>query len=387
MFQSLPLRLSLFYAAIFAAMGVMLPFIPVWMASRGLDEVDLGIVFALGLWVRVFSGPAIGRLADRMGTRQRVLAVTTLMSTISFAALLPAYGFWPLLIIVAVGNLFYAPIIALGDALTIQHAQRRGLDYGRIRLWGSLTFIAAATGTGAVLTGRPVDMILWLIVGFMAVTFVCTLWMPDVEPDPARSRSTASVWSLLRHPVFLLLMATGALVQGSHNLLYLFGTLHWQAVGHSEVVIGLLWATGVLAEVVLFSFGNRVIGWLGPARVLLLAGLAGVVRWTVTGATDALPALFAVQLLHAATFGCAHLGAVHFIGKAIPQEYAATAQSLYASVAIGGFSGVMALSSGLLYADFGADAFYVMAVLAAASAAMGFWLVRRWDGSELSVRP
>ena len=385
--QSLPLRLSLFYAAVFSALGVMLPFIPVWMKSRGLSELELGMVFALGLWVRIGAGPLIGRLADRLGTRQRVLAVTTLASAISFAALLPAYGFWPVLVLIAIGNVFYAPVIALGDALTIHHAQRRGLDYGRIRLWGSLTFIAAATGTGWLLTGRGPDLIMWLIVGFMGATFLCTLWMPDVEPDPGRNPGSLSFLALLRHPVFLLMMGAGALIQGSHNLLYLFGTLHWQAAGHPDVAIGLLWATGVIAEVVLFAYGNRVVARLGPGRLLLLAAAAGIVRWTVTGATDALPVLFTVQTLHAATFGCTHLAAVHFIGRAVPQEFAATAQSLYASVAIGGFSGIMALMSGYLYAGLGGSAFFVMALLTLASAVLGLALMRRWDGKELDFGP
>src|SRR3546814_10848843 len=100
-------------------------------------------------------------------------------------------------------------------------------------------------------------------------------------------------------------------------------------------MIGLLWAEGVIAEVLLFACGAKVVQRLGPARMLLLGALAGVVRWTLLAASTDLAVLFAAQALHAFTFGAAHLGAIAFIARAAPAGLSATAQTLYTTLAMG----------------------------------------------------
>ena len=46
-------RLALFYGGIFVAMGIQLPFLPVWLAAKGLDSAAIGAVLALPMVVRV----------------------------------------------------------------------------------------------------------------------------------------------------------------------------------------------------------------------------------------------------------------------------------------------------------------------------------------------
>src|SRR3546814_9888561 len=94
-------------------------------------------------------------------------------------------------------------------------------------------------------------------------------------------------------------------------------------------MIGLLWAEGVIAEVLLFACGAKVVQRLGPARMLLLGALAGVARWTLLAASTDLAVLFAAQALRAFTFGAAHLGAIAFIARAAPAGLSATAPPLY----------------------------------------------------------
>ena len=69
----------------------------------------------------------------------------------------------------------------------------------------------------------------------------------------------------------------------------------------------------MLAEIVLFWHGRWLLARLGPAGLLALGGAAGILRWSVTGLASWLPAIVALQLLHAFTFGAGHLGAMHFL--------------------------------------------------------------------------
>jgi PPP family 3-phenylpropionic acid transporter len=51
---------------------------------------------------------------------------------------------------------------------------------------------------------------------------------------------------------------------------------------------------------------------------MVLGGAAGILRWSLAGMATWLPFVAALQLLHALTFGASHLGAMHFLSRAVP---------------------------------------------------------------------
>ena len=113
----------------------------------------------------------------------------------------------------------------------------------------------------------------------------------------------------LRQRRFLLFVGATACLQASHAAFYTFGTLHWRSMGHSDAAIGWLWAEGVLAEIVLFAFAQQIPARLGGTGLLLIAAIGGLLRWSITAGAEDYTLLVILQVLHAATFGAAHLGA------------------------------------------------------------------------------
>ena len=191
-----------------------------------------------------------------------------------------------------------------------------------------------------------------------------------------RSTPRPRVGKLLRSPVFLIFLGAGALTQASHVVLYGFGTIHWQQAGLSDDIIGILWAEGVIAEIILFAFSAHVLRRTGPIGLLVIAAAAGVLRWIVMALTTDLFVLVILQPFHGATFGAAHLGAIHFIARAAPPELSATAQSLYSSLALGIAFGIAMPLAGLLYGGLAGQAYFAMSGMCA----FGLVLWRRWDG-------
>jgi PPP family 3-phenylpropionic acid transporter len=165
------------------------------------------------------------------------------------------------------------------------------------------------------------------------------------------------------HIPFLLAIAIAALLQSSHMLIYGFGTLHWQGLGYSSLLIGALWAIGVIAEIGLFAFSGAVVAAVGAWPLLLVAALAAVLRWTAMAFDPPLGLLIALQTLHGLTFGATHLAIVNLVADAVPAELGATAQSvMYAMASLAG--SLAMLAAGALYAAFGTGAFWAMAGLA-----------------------
>src|ERR1700677_5149743 len=67
-------RFLLLYCALFAAFGVASPFLPALLHERGLGPSEISAVLAAGTAIRLIIGPAISRLADRLGKHQQILA-------------------------------------------------------------------------------------------------------------------------------------------------------------------------------------------------------------------------------------------------------------------------------------------------------------------------
>jgi PPP family 3-phenylpropionic acid transporter len=354
-------RVSLFYAALFLVIGVLLPFWPLWLEARGLSALEIGVILAAGQWVKVASNPLIARRVDRLGEARRPLIVLSLASLASFALFAAVEGFALLLAVSIVSAVCLSAFFPLGDSLGARAALAHGLDYGRMRLWGSLAFIAASSGGGWVLAGRPPDLVLPMLLATSAMLVVACIALPAQETAAARGR--AAGWTALASRRLLLPMLAASVIQASHGVLYVVGSLHWHAAGHSKGTIGWLWALSVVVEVGLFAVGGGLLRRFGAGSFLLAGALGGLARWTLAAASTDLPALVVIQLLHAATFAGVHLAIVDLIAREAPQGLANTVQSLYAA-AIGVAMGSAMLGAGALYQRLGGGAFLAMSLLA-----------------------
>ncbi|MGQ0676362.1 MAG: MFS transporter [Rhodospirillales bacterium] len=378
------LRLSLFYATIFGLVGMHLPFWPVWLAGRGLDAAEIGLVTAAGQLMRVFSTPAIGSLADRARDRRTVMAAAAGVALAAGAAFYFTGGFWTILVVTVVLTISHGALGPLIENLTMLLAAARGFNYGRVRSLGSIAFILMAVGGGWIMSGRSSEAVLHVVVAWLVLTVAAAFALPAPPPVP-HGVPRGEALPLLRQPMFRWLLLAVMLVQSSHAVYYAFGTLEWRRQGVPDGIIGLLWSTGVAAEVVFFVFAQSVLKRIDPLALLALSGAGGVVRWMLMPSVTGWPLLMAVQLLHVATFACCHLAMMVIFSRAVPITHSATAQGLSASMAVGLGMGAMIALSGVLYARFGVDAYYFMAVVAALGIAAAAMVGRTWDGKELDL--
>ena len=382
-------RLASYYTAHFFVTGVHLPFWPVWLRSRGLDEDEIGLALGIGFWTSIVASPGIGRLADRAPDPRRVMTVLGVLSTALFAAFTLAHGFWACAVLTLAVFAVFSPMLPLAESATQARVRRGEVHYGRARLWGSLSFLLTSIGAGRLLDGGSPDWVLWLVIGGSALCLVATRVLPDVPP---REGARASLRTVLGLRAFVLCVALAALVQGSHSVMYGFGTLYWQRLGISETWIGVLWAEGVIAEIALFWVGSRVTARLGAARLLLLGAAAATVRWIGLALIEEPWALLAVQLLHALSFGATHLAGMEIVRRSLPAPMLATGQGLYTSIASVSYA-IGMTGAGALFARFEGGAFFVAAASSGVATLVIAIAGRRWvaraeaDALALSTGP
>lgn len=392
--RGLAWRLGFLYAVLFLIIGCYLPYLPVWLEWRGFTADQIAILLATPLFGRIVIAPSLSFVADRLGDRRFVLMLSAWGSLIAYGALWVSSGFWQMffaMVLVAVASTTLMP---LTETIAISGVRRARIDYGKVRLWGSLSFIAASLGVGVVIQQAGAGLVVPLLMTATALMIAGTYFIPSdlavahrakptSEGAPPRRLRLSDAAALIRSPLFLLFLVATSLVHGSHALLYAFGSLHWKAQGFTGGTIGVLWSIGVIAEVLLFAVSARILGRMGSAQLLVLAGFMTALRWSLMAFDPPLWATAILQTLHAMSFGAAHLAAIHFLTHAIPEDRSATAQGLYSAVVAGLVMGTATLASGPLYESLGGEAYAVMAAVAAIGTLAAMLLRQRWHGGVI----
>jgi MFS transporter, PPP family, 3-phenylpropionic acid transporter len=356
-------RLSLVYAAFFLIVGWHLPLFPVWLTARGLDPAAIGFVLAAMQAVRVIATPAGTRIADRYGSLRGAIIITAVATAAAITLLGNATGFTFILIAAVTVAFVSAPVLPLTDAYGLKGLAQRGKGYGPVRMWGSVAFIAANLTGGVLLNVLAPGNLIWVICAGNCSLVLAALLLPPMPADSA-PRGTGS-HRHLRQPAFLAIAAAASLIQASHAVYYGFSTLDWTAKGFDGVTIGVLWALGVVAEIVLFAFAGRLPRSIGPVTLILIGAAGGIVRWAAMTFDPPAVLLFPLQLLHALSFGATHLGTMMFLSQNAPEGNRAAAQGDVSTASSLAMAAASALA-GVLYGASGAAAYAAMAALAAA---------------------
>jgi MFS transporter, PPP family, 3-phenylpropionic acid transporter len=367
------------YAALFIAFGAFSPFQPALLAQYGLHPEMLSFTLAAGTAVRLLAGPAAGRLADLLAAPRAILSSVTLLAAIAALAYLTLRQPWALLFVAVLQAAALAPVVPIADTLSLaastptgrSAAGFRGFDYGWVRGVGSAAFILGVTAAGRIIGRFGYSAILFLNAAMLALGAAIAAKVPNRLGRHAaanrllrRQATGAGIAALLRIAVFRRLLLVAALVLGSHAMHDSFGVIRWQAIGISTSTAGLLWSEGVFAEIVVFLFvGRLALGHLGPASSASLAAAAGVVRWAVMARATSVTPIALTEPLHGLTFALLHLVCMDVIRATVPRHLAATAQTVYGTLAIGASTAVLTLCSGVLYAHLGGGGFWFMGAL------------------------
>jgi MFS transporter, PPP family, 3-phenylpropionic acid transporter len=359
-------RVAALYAAIFAMIGVQLPFLPIWLKAKGLDAQMIGVVLAIPMVVRVFAIPLASRLADRRDALRAAIVIAACASVIGYGLVGLAEGVRAILVAYALASIVFTPMMPLSDTYALRGLGERRLAYGPVRLWGSAAFILGTYVAGFASDIMPARELIWLVTAATALIAIAALVLSPATTTTAQPSEPGTARpSLLRDPAFIAVLASASMIQASHAVFYSFASLEWRAAQLDGSTIAGLWAIGVIAEIVLFALSGRLPPMIQPTMLLMIGAAGAAFRWAAMALDPPAIVLPFLQTLHALSFGASYLGALWFVAKRAAPGQAATAQG-HLAVASGVVMAVAMGLSGLLYAAFGAGAYAAMALAAVA---------------------
>lgn len=385
--MSLPVRLGLYYSALFLGTGASSPYMPVWFAHQGLSGAQIGLILSLPMLARAVSAPLLAIWADSFKLRRTALIVMALGVCVAYAAMALPLGFVGWTVVWFAASSTFSTLSPLTDVIVLNRARRDGFNYGWPRGIGSVAFIIANITMGAVLTwGSPDLVLVWITAAVALAALGARVLLP---PDPVHEEGQgvrasdrfAGLGELLKDPGFMTAVLAAGLIQSAHAFYYSFSTLAWKQQGIPESLTGVLWGVGVAIEVVFMWWFEPWRRRVGPRNLLLLGGIAAVARWTILAFSPPLWVVFAVQPLHFLSYAATFLASLQLVERLSTPKNASAAQAINSALSGGVLMGVATMASGPLFDRFGAQGYLLMSAMSLAGliGVLRLYGVRRLD--------
>ncbi len=354
--------LSQFYFFYFASLGALVPFWSVYLKSLGFSPVQIGQLMATLALTKIVAPYLWGWIADRSGYHIRIVQVTSLLALLCFLPLLWVDRYWGVMLAMIAFSFFWNAALPQFEVVTLARLGEHKNQYSRIRLWGSLGFIVTVSLLGVVLQRIGIDVLPLVLLGLFLLIWLSSL---PVREHRAQAVDGGHILQVLKQPAVIALLLSCFLMQASHGPYYTFYSLYMEGFGYSRGDIGLLWALGVLSEVLLFWYMHRLFARRRAGFWLSLALGLATLRWLMMALfPDVLPLVLLAQTLHAASFGMYHASVIHLIDAFFPR-HRGRGQALYAAVSFGAGGAMGSLYAGTLWELLSPTATFTLAALAA----------------------
>jgi PPP family 3-phenylpropionic acid transporter len=370
-------RLGLFYAAYFALVGIIAPFLPLYFADRGLSAVDIGVLIALGQAMRMVGPNLWGWLADHAERRTAILRASSLALAASFAVLLAPGGFALVFVAMVLVNFFQTAQMPIAEALA--SAQLRGQPdavsrYGRLRVWGSIAFVGVVLVAGPLFDWVGMRAALAACIA-LALALAAAAFGVVEQSTSEQPHERVSIRARLREPRVRWFFVSAALMVFAHGALYAYLSLYLSQLGYSKTAIGVFWVLSVVLEVAFFMTQAVWFRRFGVFTLMTAAFVVAAVRFLLIAELAAVWWVLAIaQAMHAVTFAVHHSASILTIQRWFPGRAAARGQALYISTAygVGGTAG--SLVAAWLWASLGPMWAFVAG---SAGAVLGGWAALR----------
>ncbi len=359
-----------------------MPYWSLFLENTGFSALQIGELSALMVATKIIAPNLWGWIADHTGKSLRIIRIASFFGALFFAGFLLVKGYFWFAVITVCFSFFWNAALPQFEAATLFHLKQEPHRYSQIRLWGSVGFITAVLGIGRFLEFFTIGYLPWIISAMLSLIWLVTLITPEAKASFS-PQDTVGIWRILMNPEVIAFFLVYMLLQLAHGPYYVFYSIYLNQHGYSATSIGVLWALGVCAEIILFIFMKTLLQKISLRIILLVSIGLSIGRWLLIAYyPDSLSLMFGAQLLHAATFGSSHVAAIHLVHHYFGSRHQGKGQALYSSMSFGLGGMLGSLFSGYFWDSFGATFVYSMA---AASCCLAFIIALIWVGREKRI--
>ena len=367
-----------FFFLYFAYVGLVSPYASLFFVDRGFSVIEIAVLMSMLQITRIVGPFSWGWLADYLSNRISIIRFCTCLAALVFLSIYFLHSYIAFFIWMFVLHTILSSLMPLGESATV-HAlfKDNSFDkrYGRLRLWGSIGFIAMVLIAGELFERKGIE--LYPIVGTIVLIALALVSFRLHEPKMERRKMVkGELLVVLFNPDVRWFLLSGFFMIFAHAALYVFYSLYLSDLGYNKFQIGLFWALGVFAEVIFFYFQSKVLSRLDPEVVLQISFGIGVIRFVLIAFFPITSVLILAQIMHAGTFAAHHSAATKLLQRWFTGPLQARGQALMATVSYGLGGTLGGLCAGWLWDASQPRNVFVMSALACGLAGMAIQKLR-----------
>ncbi len=375
------LSISSQYFINFGVMGIFMPYFNLYCYSLGFTGFQIGTISALRSVVMVLFPLVWGSLADRFQLRRPIYILSNIVSTAIWLFYIFTSDFRHMLAITAFYAVFRAPIVSFLEAFTMDVLGREKKSYGKIRVWGSISFVIAVLLFGPIIDRSSIDIILMLIFIGLLMQSVISVKIPSIIVERKGSFFHQSKSFFTRRVVGFLFSAFLMLV--SHGAYYGFFSIHLENMGYGKTFIGIAWALASTSEILIMIGSDKLFKRYRIEHILAFSFLAGAIRWFLLFFAASSHAILLIQVFHAITYGAFHMASILYMDVLTPHGTKTLGQAANNASSYGLGLMVGFFINGYLYEIIGSFSLFAMSGFIALAGGSVFVGSRRLDRRQL----
>ncbi len=369
---SVKLLFRLYFLFIFAALGMLIAFMPLYYDQLGFSGVQISTLMIIGSAALILFAPRYGLLYDRANNKRLVLMVSMVimaltLSTITWIKLfVPILFFWVIFKIVS--GPFFSTSENVSYAVAAKSTDKGSSSFGAIRLWGSIGYSIAAVVAGWLYQkfGITVNTIFFL--ALTGLSIITLLLMPESvfeeeteEDDHQEKLGLSAVLKLIVSHRFLWLMALAlAISDPTQDGVRSFEPIYMQSLGLGAVFVGLSNSLSAIGEVPFMMYADRVIRKFGIRQIIIAVILFDLVRRLLVWFFPSGPMVFITAVITSASFTFRLVGTLTLINITLPKRVTSTANAFIYVTMFGIAYMISNAISGFVYDRFGNQDVYLV---------------------------
>jgi len=325
--------------------GSWLPLLALYLGDvLGFTGAQIGWIFAtqaIACLAGLYFG---GQIADRMLSTEKLLAVLHLIGGLAMFALAYQSTFWSFFFVMLIYQLAYMPTMSLTNAVCFHHVADPQRDFGKIRLWGTIGWIAASWPFVFILAGKTGPDLhaalssIFTVAGISSIALAAfSLTLPHTPPAKQESASSAPMEAikLLRDPVMFVLFVATLMDALVHQCYFQWTSPFLQQAGLAENWIMPAMSVGQIAEIASMAALGWALAKLGWRWTMTVGILAHAARFFVFAIGDPLWLMVAINVVHGMSYAFFFAAVYIFVDERCPRDARASAQGLFNLVILG----------------------------------------------------
>jgi len=390
----------------YAIWGAWAPVLSAYLLNDlGFSGAQVGLLYSLLPLATIIAPFLGGQLADRYFATEKIIAFLQFTGGVVLLVASRISDYQTLMATMFLYCMLYAPTLALTNSIAMINLKDSEEEFGRIRVWGTIGWIAAglmlsgwrtlAAGNAALAV--PGDTL--FLAGILSLLMgIQSLALPHTPPrkEGVSPWAFLEAWKMMKDRNFAIFIGICFVVATELQFYYVLTApfLVSDRIGISATSVSAWMTVGQAAEIFVMAF---VLSWslkkFGMRKTLAVGVVAWPIRYIVFAIGSPTWLVIASLSLHGFCYVFFFVAAFIYVDQVAPPDIRASAQSLIAMVTLGLGSFVGANFSGWVQTYFTVDGVtnwtnvFLVPVAITVACAVAFLLFFKEDAAAVPAVP